>query len=464
MPIFKSDLAEPWNILITGVGGTGVVTIGALIGMAAHLEHKGGSVLDQTGLAQKGGAVTTHVRIARSPSDINAVRIAAGEADLVLGCDMVVVNDYWALSKIRADRSHVVLNSYEAMPGSFTRNTDLQFPARDIIAAIKTALGERDPMVIDASELALALMGDAIATNLFVLGFAWQQGLVPISFEALMRAVELNGAAIEMNKQAFAWGRMAAHDLDAVKHAAGIVATPAMDTLTSATAAAFIGDGKLSHSLDEAIALRAKFLTEYQDATYAAQYSALVAKVRGGELQRTPGLTGLSEAVARYAFKLMAYKDEYEVARLYTTGDFEQRLRETFDGDFKVKFNLAPPLFSKKDHDGHLVKAEYGPWVFTAFKLLKRLKFLRGGAFDVFGKTAERRMERQLIIDYRNSIDELLSGLTLGNHALAVEIARLPEQVRGYGHVKEGNLAKVRAKWSELLTRWREPAADHAAA
>jgi len=172
----------------------------------------------------------------------------------------------------------------------------------------------------------------------------------------------------------------------------------------------------------------------------------------------------LSEAVARYAFKLMAYKDEYEVARLYTTGDFEQRLRETFDGDFKVKFNLAPPLFSKKDGNGHLLKQEYGPWVFTAFKLLKRLKFLRGGAFDVFGKTAERRMERQLIIDYRNTIDELLSGLSLGNHAMAVEIARLPEQIRGYGHVKEGNVAKVRARWSELTGQWRTPAVERSAA
>ncbi len=463
LPAFKSDLAEPWNILITGVGGTGVVTIGALIGMAAHLEHKGGSVLDQTGLAQKGGAVTTHVRIARDPSDINAVRIAAGEADLVLGCDMVVVNDYWALSKIRADRSHVVLNSYEAMPGSFTRNTDLQFPARDIIAAVKTALGECDPMVIDASELALALMGDAIATNLFVLGYAWQQGLVPISFEALMRAVELNGAAIEMNKQAFAWGRMAAHDLDAVKQAAGLE-KDLEEGFTTATSYAFVEGEKGAFLPEEAVDLRKRFLTDYQDASYAKQYTDFVAKVRGVEQQRTPGLTGLSEAVSRYAFKLMAYKDEYEVARLYTSGDFQQRLRDTFDGDYKVKFNLAPPLFSKKDANGHLLKSEYGPWVFTAFKLLKRLKFLRGGAFDVFGKTAERKMERQLIVDYRNSIDELLAHLSLGNHALAVEIARLPEQIRGYGHVKEGNVAKVKAKWSELLARWRDPAAEREAA
>ena len=468
LPVFKSDLSEPWNILITGIGGTGVVTIGALLGMAAHLEHKGGSVLDQTGLAQKGGAVTTHVRIARNPADINAVRIAAGEADLVLGCDMVVVNDYWALSKIRADRSHVVLNSHRAMPGTFTRNTELQFPAQEIVNAVKTALAGKEPSLIDASELALALMGDAIATNLFMLGFAWQQGLVPVSLEALMRAVELNGAAVEMNRKAFAWGRMAAHDIETVKRAAGNAAAPlAANFLPAdalATSAAFVGEGKLAQSLDESMALRAKFLTEYQNKGYAGQYRDFVEKVRGIERQRTPGLTGLSEAVARYAFKLMAYKDEYEVARLYTTGDFEKRIRESFDGDFKLHFNLAPPMFSKTDHDGHLVKKEYGPWVFTAFKLLKRLKFLRGTALDVFGKTEERRMERQLIADYRATIEELLNGLTLGNHSLAVEIARIPEQIRGYGHVKHAHLAKARAHWGELMARWRNFGADREAA
>ena len=455
-------------ILITGIGGTGVVTIGALLGMAAHLEHKGGSVLDQTGLAQKGGAVTTHVRIARTPADINAVRIAAGEADLVLGCDMVVVNDYWALSKIRAERSHVVLNSYQAMPGTFTRNTDLQFPAQDIIGAVKTALAGREPSVVDASELSLALMGDAIATNLFMLGYAWQQGLVPVSFEALMRAIELNGAAVEMNRKAFAWGRMAAHDLATVQRAAGSTAAPtaadflgapdaAAGTAPTATSAAFLGEGKLAQSLDDTIALRRKFLTEYQNGAYAGGYAAFVSRVRAIEAQRTPGLTGLSEAVARYAFKLMAYKDEYEVARLYSTGDFEKRVRDTFDGDFKLNLNLAPPMFSKRDHQGHLLKREYGPWIFTAFKLLKRLKFLRGTALDLFGKTAERRMERQLIVDYRQTVEELLAGLSLGNHALAVEIARIPEHIRGYGHVKEAQLHAAKTREAELLAKWRNP-------
>jgi indolepyruvate ferredoxin oxidoreductase len=457
MPAFKSTLAEPWNILVTGIGGTGVVTIGALIGMAAHLEHKGGSVLDQTGLAQKGGAVTTHVRIARDPADINAVRIAAGEADLVLGCDMVVVNDYWALSKIRADRSHVLLNSYEAMPGTFTRNTELQFPAQEIIAAVRNALGGREPGVVDASELALALMGDAIATNLFMLGYAWQQGLVPLSLDSLMRAVELNGAAIEMNRTAFAWGRMAAHDPDAVRAAAGIVGAASAANLDTATAAAFLGEGKLTHSLDESLKLRAGFLTEYQDAAYAKAYTDFVAKVRAAEAERTPGLSGLSEATARYLFKLMAYKDEYEVARLYTSGDFEQRVRETFDGDFKLHFNLAPPRFAKKDAQGRLLKREYGPWVFTAFKVLKRLKFLRGSRFDIFGHTGERRMERQLIVAYKATIEELLGKLSLGNHALAVEIARIPESIRGYGHVKEHFLAGAIAKQAQLLAQFRDP-------
>ncbi|MFZ9348781.1 MAG: indolepyruvate ferredoxin oxidoreductase family protein, partial [Arenimonas sp.] len=388
-PQFQSTLDQPWNILITGIGGTGVVTIGALIGMAAHLENKGGSVLDQTGLAQKGGAVTTHVRIAKTPDDIHAVRIAAGEADLVLGCDMVVVNDYWALSKIRADRSTVVLNDYQAMPGTFTRNTDMQFPAKDIIGAVTTALDGREPLQVAGTDLALALMGDAIATNLLMLGYAWQKGLVPLSFESIMRAVELNGAAVEMNKKAFAWGRMAAHDMAGVQAAAGMGASvKAANFLidgVSATELAFVGEGKRSQSLDETIAVRSKFLTEYQNAAYAKQYSDFVAKVQAEEAKHTPGYTGLSEAVAKYLFKLMAYKDEYEVARLYSSPAFLKQIEDTFEGDIKLHLNLAPPLFAKKDADGHLIKQEYGAWALPAIKTLRHLKFLRGTAFDVFG-------------------------------------------------------------------------------
>jgi indolepyruvate ferredoxin oxidoreductase len=496
-------LDTPWNILITGVGGTGVVTIGALLGMAGHLEGKGASVLDQTGLAQKGGAVTTHIRIARTPADIHAVRIAAGEADLVLGCDMVVVNDYWALSKVRAGRTSVVLNSYEAMPGTFTTRPDMQFPATDIIAAVKLALGGGEPHVVDATQLATALLGDAIATNLFILGYSWQQGLVPIAFDALMRAIELNGAAIEMNKTAFAWGRLAVIDPQAVAEAAGLVrnvqttaeATPnALPMLspgqwegtewgaTSAPRAtrkedelrhvpehaadgvggdnaAFLplDDLRLSRSLDELVARRVAFLTEYQNAAYAKRYADFVAQVRDTEARKAPGSTDLAEAVARYAFKLMAYKDEYEVARLYTSGEFKKKLEQQFEGDYKLKFHLAPPLLAKKDAQGRLIKQEFGPWVFTAFKWMAKLRFLRGGAFDIFGKTEERRMERQLIEDYFKTVAGLLGTLDRGNVDLAAEIASIPEHIRGYGHVKEEHLHQAKAREAELLKEWSNP-------
>ncbi len=458
-PSFATDLAQPWNILVTGIGGTGVVTIGALIGMAAHLEGKGSTVLDQTGLAQKGGAVTCHLRIAKTPADIHAVRIAAGEADLVLGCDMVVVNDYWALSKIRADRSRVVLNTYEAMPGTFTTKPDMQFPANQIVEAVKTALDGGVPELVDATNLATKLLGDSIASNLFMLGYAWQKGWVPLSLVALMRAVELNGAAIEMNKTAFNWGRLAVVDLAKVQEAAN------GSTISAKTIGAMpLEDAKLSATLDEQISRRIAFLTDYQDAAYAARYKNLIDKVRSVEQARSSGQSTLTEAVARYAFKLMAYKDEYEVARLYTSGDFEKQIRDTFDGDYKIHFNLAPPSIAKKDADGHLIKREFGPWTFRAFKLMAKFKGLRGGAFDIFGKTAERKMERQLIADYFTHVDELLVKLSRDNHDLAVEIASIPEQIRGYGHIKEANFEKAAAKREQLLAAWRNPASAKAAA
>ncbi|HKE46742.1 MAG TPA: DUF6537 domain-containing protein, partial [Rhodanobacteraceae bacterium] len=450
-PVVATNLAEPWNILVTGIGGTGVVTIGALIGMAAHLEGKGATVLDQTGLAQKGGAVTCHLRIARTPNEIHAVRIAAGEADLVLGCDMVVVNDYWALSKIRAGRAHVVLNTYEAMPGTFTMKPDLAFPAKQIVDAVTFALDGEKPELVDATDLATKLLGDSIASNLFMLGYAWQKGWVPLSLDALMRAVELNAAAVEMNKTAFNWGRMAAHDIDIVRAAAGAVPFRASSNADP------LDDTAISATLDEEIARRVAFLTDYQSAAYASRYKALVDKVRAAEQQKSPGFTSLTKAVARYAFKLMAYKDEYEVARLYTSGEFEKRIRETFDGDFKLHFNLAPPLFARKDEDGHLRKAEYGRWVFGAFKLLAKLKGLRGTALDVFGYTAERRGERRLIEEYFDTIGMLLAALDHDNHALAVEIASIPEHVRGYGHVKERHLAAAMTRQVQLLQAWRQP-------
>jgi indolepyruvate ferredoxin oxidoreductase len=446
-------LDRPWNILITGVGGTGVVTIGALLGMAGHLENKGATVLDQTGLAQKGGAVTTHVRIAAQPSDIHAVRIAAGEADLVLGCDMVVVNDYWALSKIRAGRSQVVLNTWQAMPGGFTMKPDMQFPTAGILNAVRTALGGKEPLQVDASTLATALLGDTIAANLFMLGFAWQRALVPLSFESIDRAIELNGAAVAMNRQAFAWGRLAAIDPDKVREAAGLKRAERDDNVLALP----LDDSRIAKTLDERISRRIAFLTDYQNAAYAARYQSLVDTVRASEARSVPGSSALTEAVARYYFKLMAYKDEYEVARLHTSQEFRRQIEQTFDGKYSIHFHLAPPLLAKKDGEGHLVKAEYGGWVYNAFAVLARLRGLRGTAFDPFGYTAERKMERRLIADYARTIERLLPALTAENVALAVEIASVPEQIRGFGHVKHAHLQPALRREAELLARWNAP-------
>jgi indolepyruvate ferredoxin oxidoreductase len=344
------------------------------------------------------------------------------------------------------------------MPGTFTTKPDLNFPAQQILAAVKTALDGQEPDVIDATALATALLGDSIASNLFMLGYAWQKGWVPLTHDALMRAIELNAAAVEMNKTAFNWGRLAAHDVAAVRAAAKgktekLVGSPLV-----------LDDSALSTTLDQRIARRMAFLIDYQNAAYAEKYKSLVDKVRAGEQAKTPGTTALSEAVARYAFKLMAYKDEYEVARLYTAGDFEKRVRDTFDGDFKIHFHLAPPLLARRDSEGHLRKGEYGSWVFDAFKLLAKLKGLRGGVFDIFGYTAERKIERALIDEYFATVDELLGKLDRDNHALAVEIATIPEQIRGYGHVKDAHLAKASARRDELMAMWSAPTATQAVA
>lgn len=370
---------------------------------------------------------------------------------------------------------------------------------------MKVALGGREPMLVDATQIATALIGDAIGSNLFMLGYAWRQGLVPISYDAIMRAVELNGAAVEMNKTAFAWGRLAVVNPLAVQEAAGLIQNTQTESERTpgtlqvlppgewessewgATSAprnpgneselrglpegasgggdnvAFLplDDLRLSRSLDELIARRTSFLTDYQDAAYARRYTDLVAKVRAAENVKAPGSTALTEAVARYCFKLMAYKDEYEVARLYTSGDFQRRLQQQFDGDYEVHFHLAPPLFAKKDAHGRLMKKEYGPWIFKAFGLLAKLRFLRGGTFDVFGYTEERKGERQLIADYGSTVDELLASLDADRLGLAVEIASIPEHIRGYGHVKEKHLHAAKAREAELLGLWRNPKSLH---
>jgi indolepyruvate ferredoxin oxidoreductase len=437
------DIHEPYGILVTGIGGTGVVTIGAILGMAAHLEGKGASVLDMAGLAQKNGAVLSHVRIAATPDALHAARIAAGDADLVLACDILVGVGYEAVAKMQQGRTKAVVNTALAMPADFTRNPDLQFPLGSMEQEIRDAVGAESVDFIDATKLALGLMGDSIATNLFMVGYAYQKGLLPVSEAAILRAIELNGAAVDSNKKSFHWGRLAAVDRAGVSAAA----TPAQAVPVSQ---------RVPESLDETIARRVTFLIAYQDAAYARRYSDLVALVRQTETARIPDSTALTAAVARYWFKLLAIKDEYEVARLYTDGEFAQRIAAQFEGDYKLKFHLAPPLWVKPDPvTGHVTKREYGPWMMKAFGLLAGMKRFRGTALDVFAHGAERKMERQLIKDYASLLDEVLERLAPHNHALAVELARIPEDIRGFGHVKARHLKLAKTKEAELLAKFR---------
>jgi indolepyruvate ferredoxin oxidoreductase len=439
----RVDSAEPYGILITGIGGTGVITIGALLGMAAHLEGKGCSVLDMTGLAQKNGAVVSHVRIADTPERLYATRIAAGEADFVLACDILTGIGDEAIAKMQKGKTKALVNTALVMPASFTRTPDLKFPLGSMEQEIKDAVGPGDAEFLDATKLATALMGDSIATNLFMVGFAYQRGRLPLSEAAILKAIELNGTAIESNTRSFQWGRLAA--VDPAKVASMAVTRDLPDSQ------------KLSTSLEEVVARRAKFLTDYQDAAYAKRYTDLVDRVRAAEANVKPGNTALTEAVARYYFKLLAIKDEYEVARLYTQTDFIERVAAQFEGDYTLKFHLAPPVVAKPDPaTGEPRKREYGPWMLRAFRVLAKLKGLRGTALDVFGKTAERRRERALIGEYETLVAELLAKLAPHNHALAVDLARIPELIRGYGHVKERHLAVAKQQEANLLARFRE--------
>ncbi|NBB82743.1 MAG: indolepyruvate ferredoxin oxidoreductase family protein [Alphaproteobacteria bacterium] len=454
-------LDRPFNLLITGIGGTGVVTIGALLGMAAHLEGKGCSVLDQAGLAQKGGAVMSHVRLARAPEDLNAVRIPAGGAHLVLGCDLVVAAGAEARSTVKPGTTRIVANGHETITGAFTQDPGWRFPGGEMVDILRETAGDAARVdALDATRLATRLLGDSIATNLFMLGFAWQKGLIPVSGAALDQAIELNGVAVGMNRAALLWGRRAAHDLAAVEAVVAEARGPDRDAR------------RLSGSVEETIDRRQAFLTDYHDAAYAARYRDRVDRVRAAEEaaagapptdaegRTPPGALPLTEAVAQTLYRLMAIKDEYEVARLYTDGRFLKQLRDQFDGDVKLRLHLAPPLLAERDPEtGHLKKRTYGPWMLKAFGVLARFKRLRGTRWDIFGYTEERRMERRLIGAYEAVVDEVIGGLTADNRDLAVEIAKVAGEIKGFGHVKEANLKVAKAREAELLAAWRNPEA-----
>ncbi|HYC16108.1 MAG TPA: indolepyruvate ferredoxin oxidoreductase family protein [Pseudolabrys sp.] len=438
-------LNHPYGIVVTGIGGTGIVTIGAIVGMAAHLEGKGVGIIDMAGLAQKGGAVSSHIRIANSPDDIHAIRVAAGGADLVLGGDIVVVGAKKVLGAMKAGITRVIVNTAEFLPGDFTRNAEFSLPTERLKRAIIGHAGRERSHFVDAGRLATSLLGNSIGSNMFMLGYAYQMGALPLSADSIERAIEMNGEAVSMNLSAFRYGRRAAVDPKAVEALIEPRPQEQNDSL------------KLSQSFAETVDRRAAFLTAYQNAGYSRRYRNWVEKLRTVEAAKAPGQCGLAEAVARYLFKLMAYKDEYEVARLYSETSFLQRVRSTFDGDrLRFEFHLAPPLLARHDPEtGEPKKISFGPWMLKAFAVLAKFKFLRGTAFDPFGYTAERRTERRLVSEYEQLLEEICERLTPNNHRFAVELAMMPEKIRGFGPVKQRHLAAAKAEEAALREQFR---------
>ena len=427
-----------WGTVVAGVGGTGVITIGQLLGMAAHIEGKGIVTQDSAGLAQKGGATWSHVLIADDQESIRTTRVSMAAADLIIGCDPIVSAGKETLQRMLQGRTHVALNAYSTPTAAFVKNANWQNPAEQCAADIANAVGLEGLSAFDANRVSTQVLGDTIYINPMLLGFAWQKGWVPLGHEALMRAIELNDVAVAQNIAAFEWGRHCAHHWNVV------------DALL---APAQVIQFHKPQGVDALVAKRVAFLTDYQNASYAKRYSDIVLRVKAAEAAFHK--TSLSEAVARNLFKLMAYKDEYEVARLHTNTAFLQKIGDMFEGDYTVNYHLAPPIISKTNEKGELQKQKFGPLMLTGFKLLKHFKVLRGTPLDIFGNTEEREMERALIGEYVASIDEVLAKLNADNHALALEIANLPDAVKGFGHVKARNVVAVRSKWDGLMEKWR---------
>lgn len=427
------QLHEPFSIMVTGVGGTGVVTIGQVLGMAAYLDRKGVTVLDMAGLAQKGGSVWSHVRIADSQDKLHAVRIAAGDANLVLGCDLVVTAAEEALAKMRDGFSHAIVNNYESPTSAFLKNPDVRFPSKAMKDAVVESVGAGRYSEVNATRLATSLLGDAIASNMFMLGYAWQKGLVPVTLEAIMEAVRLNGAAVKFNQDAFSWGRHAAHDparIEALVSPSAVVAFVPRET----------PDAVLHH--------RSSALTAYQNAALAERYKALVGRVRQAEEALNPASSALTLAVAKNYYHVLAYKDEFEVARLYTDGGFQRELAQQFDGDYQLRFHIGAGWIT----GGQPRKVAFGPWLLTGMKWLAKLRFLRGTLLDPFAWQADRKLERRLIGEFEQQVDALLGSLTLDALPRAVELVKTWEGVRGFGHIKERNYQQAKSKQTQLLS------------
>ncbi len=434
-------LDKAYNIMVTGIGGTGVLTIGALLGMAAHLEGIHCRNLDMTGLAQKGGEVLSHVRIGPTQADLRTGHIIAGGADLLMACDIVSAVGATAYKTLNPDKTHAVVNGDQAPVSAFVTNNNVDFAEAKVRSTLLQRLKSDSASFIRATEYARVLLGDEINTNILMLGFAWQKGLIPLHLESIYRAIELNGVAVETNQKAFAFGRLAAHDLKKV------------DDMLHAVLSDNEDDHEIAVTLEDVMARRMDYLTAYQNKAYAQRYKAMVDKIaaREHELFGADQYT-LTQIVARSYHKLLAYKDEYEVARLYSDGEFIKKLQSQFAGDYKIEFNLAPPLLSRKDPaSGRPKKIKFGSWMMHGFKTLARMKGLRGTPFDIFGYTAERKAERQLIKDYEAMIETVLTKLNAENLDTCRELLALPEMVKGFGPVKHGNIEKFYTQHARLL-------------
>lgn len=430
----------PYDLLVTGVGGTGVVTVGAVVAMAAHLEGKSASVLDFMGFAQKGGAVLSFLRLADVPERLNQVRIDTQQADAILACDTVVAAQPEALGTVRHGRTRILANVHETPVAESLKNPDASLKTQGLLAKLRFAAGADRVETFDAQSLAEEFLGDTVTANILALGYAWQRGLVPVSLAALQRAIELNGVAVPANQLAFSLGRLAAAD-------------PASCRALLGEGAQALSDAAATDSLEGTIAGGVSRLTAYQSAAYAERYMALVRQVQAREQAIDPESERLTRTVARSLLKLMSYKDEYEVARLYVDPAFHKALRQQFEGDLKLSFYMAPPLVSSAKNGEPPRKIELGTWMLPFMRVLAKGKALRGSALDPFGRTYERKMERELIVQYEARVRELLPQLDSGNLRLAVEIAALPLSMRGFGHVKQANVALARIREAELLHR-----------
>ncbi|WP_075214844.1 indolepyruvate ferredoxin oxidoreductase family protein [Mongoliimonas terrestris] len=430
------DPAGTWNVVMTGIGGTGIVTAGAVLGMAAHIEGKGVGIIDMAGLAQKGGAVVSHLRFARTPDAIKAIRVSAGAADLVLGFDIVVAGSRKILAAADAGRTHFLVNTHEVMPGDFTRNPDHALPIGRIRDAIEGTA--RTTRFLDATAVATSLLGTSIEANVLMLGVAAQMGLLPVSPGSIEQAIAMNGEAVAANVAAFRWGRLIAHDPSALP-------LPVAEET----------DPREAETLDDLVEARAAFLAAYQNAAWADRYRRRIAALRQVEGARTGG-ERLSREAAKSLFKLMAYKDEYEVARLFADGAFLKSLDHTFERGpaSRIRFHLSPPLLARTDPaTGRPRKMTFGPWMLPVFRLLAKGRVLRSTALDPFGWTAERRHERAMIAAFEADLALIESRLTPETLDAAVDLAALPQSVRGFGPVKRANADRAERRHAELVGR-----------